>query len=359
MRVKHKHYFCILLAASMLFGVSCQKIEPDHGIIMDKTLTPYPTGLTTKEVDGLTRNDRFDQVLMRVGDLEVSYGEVVLYMQSTKEEVETLYGREVWSYKLDKEGTTYAQMLKDELKKQMVYTKVVCAQAQSIGISLTEDEKMNVDELADNYLSNFSSQDMEYYGITRDRVWGIYADNLLATKIYESLTLNIDTDVSDEEARHPVLWYIFIAKYGLEADGTRTFLDEDELKRVRERAELLAQEAVLAEDFYGFARANTDDTDEIEIIPGRGEMYEALEKIAFGLKEGETSGLIELDDGYFILHCASYMDEEATDEEKVEIILERQKNAFSQSYAVWEAETEVWIDQVLWDKIDLTGEKCE
>ena len=43
-------------------------------------------------------------------------------MQSTKEEVETLYGREVWNYKLDKEGTTYAQMLKDELKKQMIYT---------------------------------------------------------------------------------------------------------------------------------------------------------------------------------------------------------------------------------------------
>ena len=144
MRVKHKHYFYILLAASMLFGVSCQKIEPDHGIIMDKTLTPYPTGMKSKEVDGLTRHDRFDQVLMRVGDLEVSYGEVVLYMQSTKEEVETLYGREVWNYKLDKEGTTYAQMLKDELKKQMIYTKVVCAQAQSIGISLTEYENMIV-----------------------------------------------------------------------------------------------------------------------------------------------------------------------------------------------------------------------
>ena len=72
----------------------------------------------------------------------------------------------------------------------------------------------------DNYLANFSRNELEYYGITRDLVWGIYADNLLATKIYESLTLNINTDVSDEEARHPVLWYVFVAKYALAEDGS-------------------------------------------------------------------------------------------------------------------------------------------
>ena len=47
------------------------------------------------------------------------------------------------------------------------------------------------------------------------------------------------------------------------------------------------------------------------------------------------------------------------DRAKIDIILERQEKAFSQSYAVWEAETEVWVDQVLWDRIDMTGEKCE
>ena len=97
-------------------------------------------------------------------------------------------------------------------------------------------------------------------------MWGIYADNLLATKIYESLTLNIDTDVSDEEARHPVLWYVFVAKYALAEDGSHVPLDEEGLLNVRERAERLAGEAKETADFYGFARENTDDTDEIEIV---------------------------------------------------------------------------------------------
>ena len=154
----------------------------------------------------MDQEERFAQTLLRIGNLEVSYGEVVLYMQSTKEEVETLYGKEVWDYVLDDEGTSYAQMLKEKLLKQITYTKLVCSQADRLGIALTEDERMNVDEYTDNYLANFSRNELEYYGITRDLVWGIYADNLLATKIYESLTLNINTDVSDEEARHPVLW---------------------------------------------------------------------------------------------------------------------------------------------------------
>ncbi|MDE7300507.1 MAG: peptidylprolyl isomerase [Lachnospiraceae bacterium] len=350
--------YCGVLAAALL-AAGCEKLEPDGWNSAEPTVTVYPTGVTSKEADGLTRKERFEQVLMKIGSQEVSYGEAVLYMQSTKEQVETLYGREVWSYPLNDEGTTYAEKLKAELLRQIIYTKLVCAQADSLGISLTEDEKMDVSEYTDNYLANFSSQQMEYYGVTRELVWGVYADNRLATKIYESLTLNIDTDVSDEEARHPVLWYVFIAKYGLAEDGTHTALGEEELENVRERALRLAAEAAETTDFYSFARQNTDDTDEIEIIVGRGEMHEALEKIAFGLHKGETSGLIEREDGYFILHCAEYMDEDATDQAKIDIILERQEKAFSQSYAVWEAETEVWVDQVLWDRIDMTGEKCE
>lgn len=321
--------------------------------------TPYPTGITQEKSDKMNQQERFSQVIMTVGDLDINYGEVVLYMQSTKEEVETLYGREVWNYVLDEEGTTYAQMLKTELLKQITYTKIVCAQADSLGIALTEDDKMDVDEYTDNYLSKFTSDELAYYGITREMVEGIYSDNLLAIKIYESLTLNVDTDISNEEARHPVLWYLFIAKYKIAEDGSHTALGEEELLKVRERAERLAEKARTAEDFYAFAKENTDDTDEIEIIVGHGEMFEELEKIAFNLLEGQTSGLIEMQDGYFILHCHSYIDEDATEQAKVDIILERQDKAFSNSYSIWEAETPVWVDQVLWNEIDLTGEKCE
>ena len=49
------------------------------------TPTPYPTGITQKAADEMDQEERFAQTLLRIGNLEVSYGEVVLYMQSTKE----------------------------------------------------------------------------------------------------------------------------------------------------------------------------------------------------------------------------------------------------------------------------------
>ena len=53
------------------------------------------------------------------------------------------------------------------------------------------------------------------------------------------------------------------------------------------------------------------------------------------------------------------MDEDATDQAKTAIITKRQENAFSDSYSAWEKETSVWVDTVLWNAIDITGEKCE
>ncbi len=354
-----KSWKSILFAGCMVLMLcGCTLLEPQGGD-MEATATPVPTGVTADAIAKMTQKERFSQILVRVGDVEVTYGEAILYMQSVKNEVETLYGAQVWSYELDKDGTTYVEKLKEELLKEIIYIKTVCAQADKLGITLTEDELMDVSEYTATYLAKFTKTEMDYYGVTKEQVERIYRDNLLATKIYESLTLNVDTDISDEEARQMVLEYIYLAKYRVAEHGTIVARTEDELQRLQERAIRLAEEAKTTEDFYTLAKNNTDDTDEIRITVGRGEMSEALEKIAFHLQEGEVSGLIEQEDGYFILYCKSYQDEEATEQAKIDVILNRQENAFSDQYALWEETTVVWVDEVLWEAIDLTGEKCE
>ncbi len=353
-----KSWKSVIFAGCMLLLGGCTLIEPQGGDT-EATATPIPTGLTADAVAKMTQKERFSQILVRVGDVEVTYGEAILYMQSAKNEVETLYGAQVWSYELDKEGTTYVEKLKDELLKEIIYIKTVCAQADRLGITLTEDELMDISEYTATYMVKFTKTELDYYGVTKEQVERIYRDNLLATKIYESLTLNVDTDISDEEARQMVLEYIYLAKYRVAEHGVIVARTEEELQRLHTRAVKLAEEAKTTDDFYALAKNNTDDTDEIRITVGYGEMNETLEKIAFQMQEGETSDLIELEDGYFILHCKSYQDEEATEQAKIDVILERQEKAFSDQYALWQEETEVWVDELLWETIDLTGEKCE
>lgn len=295
--------------------------------------------------------DLSGEVVLSVGDTEVSYREVLLYMQSYKEEYESLYGEDIWSYTIDNEGNTFESLFKEQLLEEIKYLKTVCAQAQELEITLGEDELLDVDEYTADFMSSFTAEQLEHYKIDKEIVKKIYMDNVLANKIYESLTLNVDTDVSDEEARQMVLQYILVANHTYDEEGNRVEYNEEQLKQAKERADQLREQALTEENFYTLASANTDDEDEIEITAGKGDMMTELEKVAFSMKQGEISNVIETDMGYFILYCVSELDREATDAVKEELIAKRQEEAFDTRYTEWEKNTKTSLNDELWNSI--------
>ncbi len=333
----------LTLAASLW---ACSK-NKDNDVTNQDGVTVAPE-MSAQEKQGKT--------VLTVNNLTVSYEEAVLYLQSRKEEIEELYGKDVWSLVVDEEGTTYEQLLKDSVYEELEYLMLVCSKAEELGISLSEDELLDVDEYTADFISNFSSEALEYYNVNKGVVNKIYKDNMLANKIYESLTLNVDTEVSDELARQAVFQYILVGKYGYDANGNRIEYTEEQLEEAKDRADKLREEALAAKSFYDFAAANSDDEDEVEIIIGKGDMKEELEKVAFALEEGEISEVIDAADGYFIFHCVSVLDRDATDSKKEDIIIERQEAAFDVEYGKWKEEKEVKLNKEIWNSIDITGE---
>jgi foldase protein PrsA len=303
----------------------------------------------------MSAKEKQGKTVLTVNDITVSYEEAVLYLQSRKEEIEGLYGKDVWSLVVDDEGTTYEQLLKDSVYEEIEYLMLVCSKAEELGITLSEDELLDVDEYTADFISNFSPEALEYYNVNKGVVNKIYKDNMLANKIYESLTLNVDTEVSDELARQAVFEYILVGKYGYDANGNRIEYTEEQQKEAKDRADKLREEALNANNFYDFAKANSDDEDEVKITVGKGDMKEELEKVAFALEEGEISEVIDTAEGYFIFHCVSLLDREATDSKKEDIIIERQEEAFDVEYSKWEKEKDVKLDEEIWNSIDITG----
>ncbi len=304
---------------------------------------------------GIQVEDNAQKVILSVNNQDVSFDELRIYLQSNKEEIESTYGTDIWTLEIDDEGTTYESMLKQAVLDEVIYLKLVCSQAESLGITLTEDELLDVDEYTAQFLSNFSSEAMEYYSVDKDIIRNIYKDNVLSNKVYESLTLNVDTNVSEEEARQRVFQYILVGKYGYDAEGNRFEYTQDQLEEAQSRAIKLHEEALTTNNFKDFALANSDDQDEVEITVGKGDMMTQLEKVAFALKEGEISEVVDTDEGWFIFYCVEEMNQEATDAKKEEIISERQEEAFKEKYAAWDSSKEVSIDQELFDSISLTG----
>lgn len=299
--------------------------------------------------------EKAQKVILTVNNQDVSYDELRIYLQSNKEEIESTYGADIWTLEIDDEGTTYESMLKDAVLEEVTYVKLVCSQAESLGISLTEDELLDVDEYTSRFLSNFSEEAMDYYSVDKEIIRKIYKDNVLCNKVYESLTLNVDTNVSEEEARQSVFQYILVGKYGYDVDGNRFEYTSEQLAEAQERAIQLHEEALTTTNFKDFAQANSDDGDEVEITVGKGDMKTELENAAFALKEGEVSELIDTEEGWFIFYCVEEMNQEATDAKKEEIIRERQEAAFEEKYVAWDASKEVSMDEELFDSISLTG----
>lgn len=339
---RRKRYWLIFLLAGILLVGGCSKNENEDS--------------ATPTVSAAKDEIEKDAVIMTVDDQVLTYAETMLYLRSKKQEVENLYGKDIWHYKLDKEGTTYEEMLKSKLLEDLKYIKIVCAQATELGITLTEDELLDVDEYTVTFLSNFKEEDLKYYGFDKEIVRDIYKDNVLANKVYESLTLNVDTDVSDEEARQAEFFYILIAKYGFDEEGNRIEYTKEQLEDTKTRAESIYQRALKEEDFYTLAKEVSDDDDEINIIVGHGDMAEDLEKAAFALKQGEISPIVENDTGYFIFYCVSELNEDATNAAKEEIIMARQEKLFHESYNNWESAAKITINEKLWNQISLADE---
>ena len=323
--------------------LSCNKLN--------KEVTDTSNQQNVSETDDV---DLSSETVLTVGNIDVSYKELLLYMQSYKDQYDNLYGEDIWTYKIDNDGKTFETIFKEELLEDIIYIKTICAQAEDLGITLAEDELLDVDELTASFFGSFTEAQMNEYQIDIDTVKKIYMDNMLSNKIYESLTLNVDTDVTDEEARQIKLQYAFVSNCSYDEEGNRIEFTQEQQEQAKEKAVELRRKALEADSFYQFAAENSDNKDEIEMTVGKGDMEAALEKVAFSMKAGEISEVIEASNGYFILYCVSDLDREATDVAKEELISKRQEEAFDTTYREWEKNTKVKLNKDLWNKISFS-----
>ena len=84
-------------------------------------------------------------------------------------------------------------------------------------------------------------------------------------------------------------------------------------------------------DFTTLAGKYNEEKD-IRCSVKKGQVQKVLEDAIFNLQTEEISQVIESDYGYHIVKCISTYDKEETDANKLVIIEQRKKEAFSQEY---------------------------
>lgn len=355
---KNKVFLASLLAIFLLVG-GCNKIDSKEKIEDTTQISTEENDSSTLE---LVDTSELEKVIVTVGDSNISYSEVMIYVQYIKNKYEAMFGKEIWDYSFG--GQTFEDMAKEEIMNMITQTMVVIqsfdGNSSSYAIELTEEEEHNIGVSADKFLEKLSEEEIARHGFTQELVKKFYRDNKLFERIYDAESMNVDTEVSNEEAKKVNINYIFLATTKKNDSNETVSMTEDEKAVVYEKMVQIREEAVALVDtlidedgFIPFASKHSS-LEEVVAIYGEKDSSYLFASEGLTLNSKELSEIIEKEDGYYLLYSVNDFDKVATLEEKERIIAQRQNEAFKSTYKKWASKVEIKVKDTVWKEVRLS-----
>lgn len=293
-------------------------------------------------------------LMVSIGDTRVYYNEAMVYLRLAQEKYEKEYGKGIWQADILGNGNTFGSMLKEEVIHQLTELKIIKAEALKKEIILTEEELAEAASYAKDHFESLSQEEIDQYLITKELLAQVYADNLLASKLFEMETINVDNNVPEAAAKQITVQDIVVYSSHFDLKGNKVTLSEEEKADAYEKIQNLAEQVKETTDFLSLAETNSE-ADIIEYTFGKGEAPkeygDVFEQAAFQLKTGEVSDIIETENGWHIIYCVSDYNEDATIQVKERIIGERRNEMFMEIFSEWSEDYDVVINEEAWNKI--------
>ncbi|MCI8599292.1 MAG: hypothetical protein HFJ10_12790 [Lachnospiraceae bacterium] len=309
MRQNRKKILVVFLAAILMLGslAGCKQFE--------NTEIVFTTGLSGNE-------------LFRVGNSVCTLPEAMIYVLDYQIQYESVYGVQMWEH--DFGGVTLEEYVKETIVSQLASMKAVTLLAKDYEVTLTEPEEEKLQKMAKDYYGSLSQEEIDYMDLDLKDVESLCRDHVLSRKVYAEITKDVNTEVSDDEARIITVQQIWLDS--------------------RESAENVKEKLEEGKEFINLASVYSKDG-QITYTFGRGEKEEAYEAAAFELENEEVSDIIEMEDGFYILKCIDNFDREATEANKVTMVEKRRDEIFGKVYEELIANTPSEFNTRLWEKV--------
>ncbi len=297
------------------------------------------------------KNEKLDKdIVAKVADTTISEAESRVYLAAMRNQIESIYGEEVWDYKVDDDGTKYSELMKNGVLDKIIYVKLVCANAEGYGVTLTADDKLDVEEYVTDFFAGITEDTAKEYNLSKELVTKIYEENILAAKVYDKITLNYTVDANEENCRQGTYVITKINKFYLDTGGNKVYYSEEELSSIKSRANL-AQSAMKGGDAYQVA-LNEGSMDEPRINCGIEYFPEEMREEVKALTDGQTGTVFENEESYIIVHCEEDYNEEAT-KKAIKQKIDADRDAYFNSlYTLWRDGAEIEIDKEKWEQIN-------
>lgn len=291
---------------------------------------------------GKKDNEETEKIVYKFGDAAITYGEFYIYAKTVEEDYQKTYGNGIWSLELttDDGKSSVRDVTIQDLIANINRVKVLVAQSEDMKIFLSDNEKAEAENMAENFYKGLTEKDISETEVTRELVVRVIEDNLIADKVYKQIIADYDFEISEEEARMTTFYDMVFECYKAKKDGTvEEYTDEKkaaQLQKANEALSSLAQDEDVTYDVivdkYDLQYSAAYTMSRTELIEEYGESV--ADKI-LELSDGEISTVIQSEYGYHIFKMLKANDEELTKKNKETIIAQKQKEYFNGVYEEW------------------------
>ncbi len=318
----------LLLCLCVFAPTGCKKAEKNTEIILT---TPFE-----------------EDEVFRIDDVTCFLPEVMVYMENARSRYEGLFGGEIWEKNLG--GITLGEQLKDTILARLAQIKVMQLLARQYGVTTDSEDEQRAEAAAKEYIDSLSANAISRIGATQELVEGMYLEYALADHLYESVTGDVNPEISDDEARTITVKHILIKTYVTDSRGERIEYSAEDRKKAKNRLKTVLEEIREGADFDEMAGKYNED-DQVTYSFMKGVMPESFEEAAFNLDTDEVSDIVETEYGFHIIKCVSTFDRDETDRNKEKIVRERKNQAFNEVYSGFVKSVYSNLNEELWDSL--------
>ncbi len=285
-----------------------------------------------------------EEVLFSLGEYaKCTREEMLVYFLLAKSEYEDVFGDDVWNMQID--DVPMEDYVKNNILTKALQEKSMSALAELKGLTLTDEETEDIKKSAEELYDSFLLEKANEITITVSNIETVLKCKRLSEMAFDYITKDVDTEISDAEAKVIVVQYI------------KCDLQEKVYTEVIELMEEI-HDLLLEKDFDTVAASYEEQTESGTMDVCKGEMQqvtrdrEVLESKVFALSDGELSDVITVDnDAVYIFKSVEDYDPDKTEDNKTVILEKRKNDILQKEYDTFIESVEYVIDKEMWENL--------
>lgn len=269
-----------------------------------------------------------------VNGTSIPLGELNFYLRYQQANMQNayggLFGENFMNTDITGSGSVYGVTMRDSLLEQLEEYYLVEANAEELGVSLSDEDESKIADTVQAFLAANDSKTLKAMTADEETVTHVLKLITLQQRVHDYFGTTIDTEVDPEEANQKKISYVLNSTEDTTDDaGNTVVLSAAEKEQKKADMEALLAEAKESGDLSAAAEDYS-----LSVVPAtygkddetlNADVYAAAEQ----LSDGEYSDVIESDNGYYVVYMESTSDADATQTKIDSIISDRTDEAYS------------------------------